>query len=328
MVTLNGMLEPWAMAQSRWKKRIAWWLYEGRNLQDAACLQVNTEAELGSARRCGLKGPCAVIPNGVDLPAVAEGGMVAPSREEAGPEILAYLGRLHPKKGLRHLLKAWSSLLTGAAPRHASWVLGLAGWDQGGHELELKGLLQDQGVPWVDFRDGSGPARWPAALAGLAERLGGERWASFAGTTGGPEAKVLFLGPLFGKQKDDFLRASSAFILPSFSEGLPMAGLEAMAYQLPLLITPQSNLVEAYTAGAALRIEPEAGSIQNGLCQLMEMSGGERREMGARGRRLVEQRFTWPKVAAEIREVYDWILGGGPEPGCIVRHRVSPAPGA
>jgi len=40
--------------------------------------------------------------------------------------------------------------------------------------------------------------------------------------------------------------------------------------------------------------------------------------MGARGRALVEDRFTRPKVAAQMREVYEWVLGGGSPPEFVV----------
>jgi poly(glycerol-phosphate) alpha-glucosyltransferase len=48
------------------------------------------------------------------------------------------------------------------------------------------------------------------------------------------------------------------------------------------------------------------------------MSDGDRKEMGERGRELVRERFTWRRVAAEMKSVYEWVLGGGPPPECIV----------
>lgn len=47
------------------------------------------------------------------------------------------------------------------------------------------------------------------------------------------------------------------------------------------------------------------------------MSDAERVAMGGRGRALVEEQFTWPRVAARMKEVYEWILGGGPPPDCM-----------
>ena len=55
-------------------------------------------------------------------------------------------------------------------------------------------------------------------------------------------------------------------------------------------------------------------SVVEGMRRMMGMTEEERRAMGARGRALVEERFTWPKVAAQMVEVYKWILGGGPRP--------------
>jgi poly(glycerol-phosphate) alpha-glucosyltransferase len=39
------------------------------------------------------------------------------------------------------------------------------------------------------------------------------------------------------------------------------------------------------------------------------MSAAERAAMGMRGRRLVEEKFTWPKVAAQMRALYEGLLG-------------------
>jgi poly(glycerol-phosphate) alpha-glucosyltransferase len=55
------------------------------------------------------------------------------------------------------------------------------------------------------------------------------------------------------------------------------------------------------------------------MCTLMEMSDSERVAMGQRGRALVEERFTWPQVAAQMKEVYEWVLGGGETPGCVMK---------
>ena len=39
--------------------------------------------------------------------------------------------------------------------------------------------------------------------------------------------------------------------------------------------------------------------------------------MGARGRRLVEEKFTWPTVAVQMREVYNWVLGRAVKPDFV-----------
>lgn len=63
----HGTLEPLAFAHKRFKKCIAWWLYQKRILQAADLLVVNSPQEAASLRDLGLKLPIAIIPNGVDL---------------------------------------------------------------------------------------------------------------------------------------------------------------------------------------------------------------------------------------------------------------------
>jgi len=137
LVSPHGMLDPWALHNSGWKKRLAAAAFENRNLRTAACLHALNAAEAGAIRDYGFTGPICVIPNGVDLPAPGQPPPALPawSRTEPDLKTLLYLGRLHPKKGLPNLLAAWSRLDPAA---RKGWRLVLAGWDERGHELALQ----------------------------------------------------------------------------------------------------------------------------------------------------------------------------------------------
>ena len=125
---------------------------------------------------------------------------------------------------------------------------------------------------------------------------------------------VVFYGPAFGEEKEALLRSADAFILPSLSEGLPMSVLEAWAYGLPVLMTAECNLPEGFSAGAAIPLPSFQDHFQftgeriRAISTLLEMSDRERVQMGKRGRALVEQKFTWPKVANQLHEIYHHIL--------------------
>jgi poly(glycerol-phosphate) alpha-glucosyltransferase len=67
VISTQGMLEPWAIANSALKKRIAAFLFERSNLDHAACIHCSA-AEVDGIRAFGLRNPIAVIANGVDLP--------------------------------------------------------------------------------------------------------------------------------------------------------------------------------------------------------------------------------------------------------------------
>ena len=68
VVTVHGMLEPWALKNARLKKSIAAHLYENRHLRGAACVHALCVQEAQTIRAYGLKNPVCLIPNGVDLP--------------------------------------------------------------------------------------------------------------------------------------------------------------------------------------------------------------------------------------------------------------------
>lgn len=270
VVSPHGMLDPWALENSRWKKRAAATFYENRHLRGAACLHALNEAEATAIRAYGLQNPICVISNGIVLPEIPERSV---ARET---HTLLYLGRLHPKKGLTTLIQAWSTVQTRA--KESGWRLQIAGWDQNGHR---------------------------SGLEALTARLG-------AGSMIG------FPGPQYGEAKADSFRKASAFVLPSLSEGLPMSVLEAWSWRLPVLITPSCNLPEGERAGAAIAMEPSVEGIAAALNRLFSMSNTEREAMGGLGRRLVEEKFQWPQVVQQMTGVYDWILGSGPQPACVL----------
>jgi poly(glycerol-phosphate) alpha-glucosyltransferase len=303
MLTPNGMLEPWALRNSGWKKRLAGLFYEKSILRGAACLQANTLKEADDFRAYGLMNRIEIVPNGVDLPGGSFLGADFSIQSSDGRKRLLFLGRIHPKKGLLGALRAWAELRNSPSEIRdsAEWQFVIAGWDQGGHEAELKRLCGELGLKVFSFQGSVFRAHVDRNL----------KLNSYKLKTPPPEAKVadvVFCGPAFEEEKNALLRSADAFILPSFSEGLPMSVLEAWAYGLPVAMTPECNLPEGFACGAALEIRSGEGSFQDGMRILIEMTNQERAAMGMRGRRLVEERFTWPKVAKSLKEIYESLL--------------------
>jgi glycosyltransferase involved in cell wall biosynthesis len=130
VVSPRGTCEPWALGQSRVKKRMALALYQRRILRDAALLCVTSEQEGENLRALGLQRPVAVIPNGIDLPPES-----APATPANAPRTMLFLSRIHPKKGLPTLVEAWRRA------RPAGWRMIIAGPDEGGHRAEVERLV-------------------------------------------------------------------------------------------------------------------------------------------------------------------------------------------
>lgn len=142
IISPHGMLEPWALNHSSWKKKWAERLFESKNLQKADCLHALCQAEAENFRRHGLKNPIAVIPNGVDPeePAPTDGAAIIEKFPAIkGRRRILFLSRLHSKKGLTSLLQAWKK----AAPEFAGWQLLIAGSGDSAYENELKNLSGD-----------------------------------------------------------------------------------------------------------------------------------------------------------------------------------------
>ncbi len=121
-------------------------------------------------------------------------------------------------------------------------------------------------------------------------------------------SNVVWLGPKYGKDRDACYHHASAFILPSYSEGFPMAALEALSFGLPAILTPACHLPEALEAGAALSTEPTENSIAETLKKLFALENAQLIEMGQRGEHLVSTTFTWESVARRMIAVYTWLI--------------------
>lgn len=160
-------------------------------------------------------------------------------------------------------------------------------------------------------------ADWHLQITGWGEPSYVEATQRLAGEFG-VETSVAFTGPHFSEAKAQSFRGAAAFILPSFSEGIPMAVLEAWSQRLSALMTRECDFPEGYAAGAGLRIEPEPTKLAASLTTFIALSADEHRAMGGAGCRLVEAHFTWDRVAAEMHTVYTWVLGGGSPPACVV----------
>lgn len=125
---------------------------------------------------------------------------------------------------------------------------------------------------------------------------------------------VTIEGPCYGDRKDAAFREADAFVLPSKSEGLPVAVLEAWSYRLPILMTRECNLPEGFEAKAAslLSLDPEeqARNLAAFLGQPQEALD----TMGRHGRELVASRFAWQKIGRKYEALYAWASAPDTQP--------------
>jgi poly(glycerol-phosphate) alpha-glucosyltransferase len=116
--------------------------------------------------------------------------------------------------------------------------------------------------------------------------------------------RVHVVGAAYGEARLSAYAASDLFVLPSLSEGLPMAALEAFAHGIPALLTPQCNLPEAFACGAALPIDTTEDGIADGLRRFAAMVPEERLAMGLQAEHLATHTFDWDEIARQMAGLY------------------------
>lgn len=124
----------------------------------------------------------------------------------------------------------------------------------------------------------------------------------------GVQAQVTFTGFITGYDKDLVLQGSDIFALPSYSENFGIAVAEALAAQLPVLVTPDVQIApEIEQAKAGMIIEGETELYTTAIAQLLE-NPQWRRHLGENGRKLVQNRYSWGAIAQQLATAYQEII--------------------
>ncbi|HLY41325.1 MAG TPA: glycosyltransferase [Terracidiphilus sp.] len=264
----HGELEPYALGVSHRKKAIASMLFARRNLQEVSCVCALSEQEQTSIREFGYAGRVAVLPYGMN-----------PASPCTETEVSAFRAKHEVAPGSRVMLflsriapkKNLPMLLRAFAAVVKStpeWKLLIAGGDEKGHLHEVRRLIEDLKL----------------------------------------DDSVKLIGPVYGHDKACALTSASLFVLPSHSEGLPIAVLEAMEYAKPVLITDGWTLPVKTSARYGWKVHVDLESIEAALREAMATSEVTLNEMGQAARSIVREHFAWDSVAKQACSLYASLL--------------------
>jgi glycosyltransferase involved in cell wall biosynthesis len=193
VVSPRGALSDWAFYHGSSIKHLFWPLIQRPALAAVACFHATSESEYEAVRRRGFHEPVAVIPNGIDIPALV--------RKRSGAcRTLLFLGRLHPSKGLDLLLPAWRAV----QDRFPEWRLVIAGPDHGGHLGEMQQLAAELRLNRIEF---------------VGAMLGKDKWRAY-------QAADLFVLPSYSENFGMTVAEALASGVPAIvSKGAPWKGL-------------------------------------------------------------------------------------------------------
>lgn len=278
VISAHGSLDEWALRRSRLRKWLARKVFAQNMLQRASCLHAMGENEVAAYRDIGLKNPIALIPNGVSDDWIDSRGN-------------ADRFRLHCDlaRGTRVLLflsrvtpKKGLPLLFEAMDalreRLANWRLVIVGPDEFGHTRELRQIAQNLGI----------------------------------------ERFVKLVGPLYGELRRDAFAAADVFVLPTHSEGNPLAALEALGAGVPVLTTRGAPCDYLLAHDCGWWTNASSGSIREALEDAIGRGRDSLAVMGERGREVVRESFTWTRIGKMTLQLYNWLLGRADKPDFVL----------
>lgn len=106
VITLRGMLYPQQLQSTELHKKLAMSLYLKRDLEKASCIHATCDEEMRHLRDLGIVSPVAIIPNPIDT----NGGLLKNPVETSAKRRFGYLGRIHSRKNVEHIIYAWDQL--------------------------------------------------------------------------------------------------------------------------------------------------------------------------------------------------------------------------
>lgn len=187
-----------------------------------------------------------------------------------GKKTLLFVSRVQRKKGLVNLVKAWREVKEWGREGVKEWKVRIVGPDQEGHAAELRALCEELGVS-EDFE---------------------------------------FVGPKYGEELQREYASADLFVLPTHSENFGSVVIEALAHAVPVITTKGAPWAELEERKCGWWIDIGVEPLVNALKEATAMPDSERREMGERGRRLVEEKYTWGAVVKKIVKAYGAVKNG------------------
>lgn len=124
----------------------------------------------------------------------------------------------------------------------------------------------------------------------------------------GLQKQVTFTGFVAGEEKNLVLQGSDLFALPSYSENFGIAVAEAMAAQLPVIITPEVQIApDIKQAEAGIIIQGEQDSLTTAVGHLLNYPQ-YRQKLGKNALKLAQTRYSWGAIAQELAQAYREII--------------------
>lgn len=266
-----GTLDPADLAKKKQLKQIYAALFEKQNLAGAAAIHFTSELESKVSERFGTTTPDMILPLGVALPTL-------PEKEISKAEVREKFGISSD-----HPILLFMSRID---PKK-------------GFDLLLPALnkLYERDRPFHFLLCGANPQDRDYEN-NIREQIKASPWAK----------RATLCGFIAGELKAQVLSAADCFVLPSYYENFGIAVAEAMAAQIPVVISDQVHIwpaIQQSEAGWVVPTEVDA------LAEALMVAVGEEKERSRRGQnaqRCAKENYSWDAIAQRLCQNYQHLL--------------------
>ena len=303
--SVHGMLAPWSLKHKRWKKFLAWHLYQKRDLQRVRLFHATVPEEEKWIRDLGFTQPVVVAPLGTTLPPLPQSP--APTFPHSHIRTLLFVGRIYPVKALDRLIEAF--VRCGDAAK--GWRLRLVGPDQAGHMAELMSLCDRLGLPYTR------PDQNAAEIKGSEQSVSNpqspnppipQSYNPTIPQSHNAPPRVEFVGPRFDADLSREYASCDCLALVSHTENFGATVVDALAHGKPVITSTKTPWKVVQEKGCGWWVENDVESLARALREMMGMPDDERRMVGDRGRPLVEESYSWSAVGRKLVQAYQTMV--------------------
>lgn len=270
----HGVLAPFQRTVSVRRKAVYDALFGTRILSDASVIFYNAPGERDEAADLHLRAPSVIIPHGIEMDEFAR----LPARGAFRQKYLGgFQGPLVLYLGRLNAKKGLDLLIQAMARVHAT--------------------IPDTRLALVGI--GDPPEFTDRVRAWIQENELTDR--------------VILPGLLTGKAKLEALADADIFALSSYAENFSFAMFEAMASQLPVVISDSLNFApQVQTQHAGIVVPRTADAFAGAITALLQ-DETTRREMGRNGARLAAT-YSWRTIGKQMERTIELLLADKPLP--------------